>query len=576
MISRAPSRRRAIGLSRRVKEVRLIGDAVIAAFFAADKPKAREKKRAEVESWLGASPVKWEPLSALALTLKQGAHPLTPFHWEVEFPEVFARKSPGFDSILGNPPFMWGNRISTVYGEAYRDWLLVIHPGSHGNSDLVAHFFRSAVTLLQSAGTFGLLATNSISEADTRQTGLDWLLNHGASIYYAVRNFRWTGSANVRIALVCGSKQRLRGIAKLDGQAVASIGSDLRSGTLSRRAEPLVANARRCFKGVDFGGVGFLLSRDERHSLLEKFPNEAEFIWPVLNAEDITSRPSIDPQRWIINFTNLTLKEAERAQGCLARIRELVLPHRERQKRDANRENWWLYNEARPGLYSAIGPLQEVIVNPVVSKYIIFTLAPSHTVFTNALNVLATSSFASLAILQSGTHVEWALNHCSTLESRTRYNPSDCFETFPFPPRSETSPLLDAAGELYHDHRAAVMIARNEGMTKTYNRFHDRRETAEDIERVRSLHADMDRAVLESYGWHDLAERAQAVFLDETNEVDHTYQGRLFWPSDFRDEILARLLALNTERHAEEVRLGIAPGKKGTEENEEEAIGAED
>jgi hypothetical protein len=70
-----------------------------------------------------------------------------------------------------------------------------------------------------------------------------------------------------------------------------------------------------------------------------------------------------------------------------------------------------------------------------------------------------------------------------------------------------------------------------------------------------------------------LASRAEPVFLDETTEDDHTYQGRLFWPSDFRDEVLARLLALNAERHAEEVRLGIAPGMKGkarAEEDEED------
>jgi hypothetical protein len=107
------------------------------------------------------------------------------------------------------------------------------------------------------------------------------------------------------------------------------------------------------------------------------------------------------------------------------------------------------------------------------------------------------------------------------------------------------------------------MIARNEGVDKTYNRFHDRIETSEDIQRLRELHAAKDRAVLEAYGWHDLAARAEPIFLDESNEDDHTYQGRLFWPSDFRDEVLARFLALNAERHAEEVRLGIAPGMKG-------------
>jgi hypothetical protein len=112
------------------------------------------------------------------------------------------------------------------------------------------------------------------------------------------------------------------------------------------------------------------------------------------------------------------------------------------------------------------------------------------------------------------------------------------------------------------------MIARNEGMTKTYNRFHDRSENAEDIQRLRELHAAMDRAVLEAYSWHDLTARAEPIFLDETNEDEHTYQGRLFWPSDFRDEVLARLLALNAERHAEEVRLSIAPGMKQNAEEE--------
>ena len=80
----------------------------------------------------------------------------------------------------------------------------------------------------------------------------------------------------------------------------------------------------------------------------------------------------------------------------------------------------------------------------------------------------------------------------------------------------------------------------------------------------------MDRAVLEAYGWHDLAARAEPRFLDETSEDDHTYQGRLFWPSDFRDEVLARLLALNAERHAEEVRLGLALGMKGEQEGDED------
>jgi hypothetical protein len=67
----------------------------------------------------------------------------------------------------------------------------------------------------------------------------------------------------------------------------------------------------------------------------------------------------------------------------------------------------------------------------------------------------------------------------------------------------------------------------------------------------------MDRAVLRAYGWGDLAEELRPQFLTEETEDDHTYQGRYFWPADGRDRVLARLLALNAERHAEEVAAGL-------------------
>jgi hypothetical protein len=147
----------------------------------------------------------------------------------------------------------------------------------------------------------------------------------------------------------------------------------------------------------------------------------------------------------------------------------------------------------------------------------------------------------------------------ATLEDRGRYNIADCFETFPFPEGYETDVALEAVGQTYHDHRAALMIAANEGMTKTYNRFHKSDERREPIRRLRELHDEMDRAVLRAYGWQDLAEELRPQFLTEETEDDHTYQNRYFWPAEARDRVLARLLALSAERHAEEIAAGLAP-----------------
>ncbi len=69
----------------------------------------------------------------------------------------------------------------------------------------------------------------------------------------------------------------------------------------------------------------------------------------------------------------------------------------------------------------------------------------------------------------------------------------------------------------------------------------------------------MDEAVLRGYGWHDLADTAAPEFLTEDTEPEDRYRGRLFWPAPFRDEVLARLLALNAERAADERARGLAP-----------------
>ena len=123
-----------------------------------------------------------------------------------------------------------------------------------------------------------------------------------------------------------------------------------------------------------------------------------------------------------------------------------------------------------------------------------------------------------------------------------RYTPSDCFETFSFPLDLSG---LDNIGERCYAHRQGVMQSRQEGLTKTYNRFHDAEESAEDIERLRELHMEMDQAVAGAYGWGD---------LDLGHGFHETKQGvRYTISEEARREVLDRLLLLNHERYAEEV-----------------------
>lgn len=169
-------------------QVRWLGDATLAAFFGEAKPKAREiaRKRLGVSASLAPEFV-WPKIREAAAQLAAGPLPIRPFHWQIEFPEVFAGDAPGFDAIVGNPPFAGKNTLLNGHREHYLDWLQTLHAGAHGNADLVAHFFRRAFGLLCKGGCFGLIATNTIGQGDTRETGLRAVIAAGGTLQRAVR-----------------------------------------------------------------------------------------------------------------------------------------------------------------------------------------------------------------------------------------------------------------------------------------------------------------------------------------------------------------------------------------------------
>src|SRR5206468_3176436 len=154
-------------------KVRLFGDLVLAAFFEEEKPKEREGKRSKY-----ADAVVSGEAQRYRGSLEERRHeeqPLAPFHWEIEFPEVYERENPGFDAIVGNPPFAGKNSVAASNISGYPAWLKHLHKESHGNADLVAHFFRRAFHVIRQHGAFGLIATNTIAQGDTRSTGLRWV-----------------------------------------------------------------------------------------------------------------------------------------------------------------------------------------------------------------------------------------------------------------------------------------------------------------------------------------------------------------------------------------------------------------
>lgn len=562
------------GVEARVERVRHTGDAIMAAFFSAQKGTDRERRRQEIESWFaGGGESVWAKVSAAAEALRQEPHPLRPFHWEVEFPEVFSRDNPGFDAIVGNPPFAGKNTILDSNRAGILDWLKTLHEGSHGNADYVAHFFRRAWSLIRKGGTFGLIATNTIGQGDTRESSLLPILRAGGTIYAATRRLTWPGEAAVVVSVVHVGKNVEVKSPRLDGRQVRRISAFLMEGDTDESPKPLAANAHKAFQGSIVLGMGFTFddigagdgvgqptSLADMKQLVKTNPKNKKRIFPLIGGEEVNSDPTQRARRYVIDFGDESLDAVRQDFPDLVGIlRRKVKPERDKNKRDVRRDRWWQFAERQPALYAAISTLPRALVNVIYGPHLLFVMLEHNgIVFSNKLNVLALPAYEHFGVLQSRVHETWVRTFSSTLKDDLAYTPTDCFETYPLPERLEANKIAGRIGEEYHSRRAAMMVTAQLGLTKTYNRFHDPDDTVADIGELRRLHDEMDRAVLRAYGWDDLARGAKPEFLTEASEDDPKYQGRLFWPASFRAEVLGRLLALNAVRYATEQTAGTA------------------
>lgn len=497
-----------------------------------------------VDSWCVALEV-MRPVARelLDIGLPAGSGLRQPFHWPLEFPEVFVNGL-GFDAVVGNPPFIGGQRITGALGCEYRDYLVeYIAGGRKGSADYVAYFFLRAQGLLASAGSAGLLATNTIAQGDTREVGLDQMTAGGSTIYRAIPSRKWPGDASLEVAHIWFRKSAWAGPFVLDDLAVSGITSQLQPpGKVRGKPFRLFRNSGKSFQGSNILGLGFVLAPDEAHRLLEKDPRNSDVLFPYLNGEDLNSRCDQSPSRWVINFRDWPLERAMMYPDCIDIVSRLVKPEREANKYSkAARERWWSYERWRPELYKTIAGMERVLVAVQTSKFLSVSLQPTGIVYSHMTVVFAFDSFAPFALLNTSCHAEWCVTYGSTLETRLRYIPSDAFETFPFPPSLDS---LETIGEVYYKYRRDVMASRQEGLTSVYNRFHTPEEISHDIVRLRELHAEMDSTIFHAYDWADI--NLEHGFYQTKQGVRYTLSEAA------RREVLDRLLSLNHERYAQE------------------------
>ncbi|MFD9493701.1 Eco57I restriction-modification methylase domain-containing protein [Streptomyces sp. NPDC060005] len=477
------------------------------------------------------------------------AEAVRPLHWPLEFPEVMGVGSAtGFDVLVGNPPFVGGQKLTGALGQDYREYLVNrIGGGKRGSADLCAYFLLRNLSLAPGRRT-GIIATNTIAQGDTREVGLDQATANGWTVYRAVKSQPWTGTAAVVVSLLwLGGHVDDGEPRELDRVTVRGItsGLDPQSRVLGTPYR-LVENEAQSFMGSILLGKGFILDTKLAQHLLDQDSRNKDVLFRYLNGEDQNSRPGGTASRWVIDFQDRSETEARTYAAPFAIVEQLVKPVRATNSRPARRDRWWQYAERAKNLYDGIDGLEQAISIALVSKTGVPLRQSTGQVFSNTLGVFTTDSLSQLGILSSTFHYNWAVQWGSTLKGDLRYTPADVYETFPRP--AET-PRLAAAGENLEQSQKSSMESRQIGLTNLYSLMHSESEGAPDIETIREAHKEVDQAVAESYNWND---------LDLRHGFHKTSQGDRFTIApDARTEILDRLLELNHARYKEEMKKGL-------------------
>lgn len=488
---------------------------------------------------------------------------------------------PSSDFVVGNPPFLGIRRMRRELGDDYVNKLyLAWNRRVPRAAELVTYWHERARDLIAQGklSRAGLLATQGI-RGGANLTVLKKIKESG-DIFMAWSDEPWVvEGADVRVSIIAQDngteKERF-----LDGKPVDVIHADLTGGAKGTKdfteVHRLLENIGVAFMGDSKGGK-FNIPRKVAAEFLRAPTNvngrtNGEVIKPWVNGKDVTGRPR---DMYIIDF-GLDMNEKDAAQFELPfkYIEKNILPKRLKNKRDAYRKRYWIHVEPRPALRAKIKPLKRFIATVRHTKYRLFVWLEPPVLPDSALIVIARDDWYAFGVLHSKIHEAWALRKGTKLEDRPRYTPTSTFETFPFP-----WPLNTPEGQLtakQRKHRDAIGMAA-ESLEKQRRRWLQPVElvtiqpplapgmpavpqakdpaaasqlatrTLTDLYNLmptwlKNAHQDLDRAVLEAYGWPE---------------------------GSSKEDILNRLLALNYERPAANP-LDDGEDDKESDEDEEE------
>jgi hypothetical protein len=440
---------------------------------------------------------------------------------------------PKADAIIGNPPFQSKNKMQEEFGRSYVAKLHDTYPKVPGLADYCVYWFRRAHDHLAEGHRAGLVGTNTIRQNYSREGSLDYIAAHGGTITEAVSSQVWSGDAVVHVSIVNWVKGPQEGKKRLliqDGDLRTSpwrvaeldkINTALSFDVDITQAKSLAVNAKSgaCFQGQTHGHEAFVLSREEAKEMVKKESRCREIIFPYLIADDLLGTTSSRPTRFVIDFSGHDLISASGYGPAFERIKERVLPARQKAADEEAAENklllaenknakpnkhhevflkrWWQFSWGRTEMIAAIKKLPRYIVCSRVTKRPIFEFFSPEIHPNDALTVFLFADDYSFGILQSCFHWLWFKNRCSTMKADPRYTSNTVFDSYSWPQSPNAKHVMDVAkaAEKLRTERRAMVEKHGQPLRDLYRTLE-----LPGKHPLKDLQLELDKAVASAYG----------------------------------------------------------------------------
>ena len=516
---------------------------------------------ARVSVWIGE--IQWMRRNGFSESRDPILKPLDTIEWRDAILTLDSTEPdwPEADVVIGNPPFLGGNRLILNLGEGYVSRMFATYAGRvPATADLVCYWFEKAGRQIAAgnAKRAGLVATNSIRGGANRQA-LQATTEPGR-IFEAWSDEPWViDGAAVRVSLVCfaGVDDRAVKEPRLDGVVVDEIHADLtaRRGSVGidlTNVRCLTENTRASFKGDEKGGPFNIPGDLAREWLrLPANPNgrtNADVLKPWINGMDVTGRPA---DKWIVDFgSRMSEGEAALYEEPFRWLKERVHPIRQLNRVEANRAHWYRHRRPVPDMWDALDGLSRYIATVRHAKHRLFSWFDARICPDSALIVVARDDDTTFGILHSRFHEVWSLRLGTSLEDRPRYTPTTTFETFPFPPGlTPNVPAADYAA----DPRSTAVALEAQRLVELRDRWLNPPEWVEWVDEPvpgypkRPVPRDEDAAkALKKRTLTNLYNARPQWLADAHDALDAAVAAAYGWSADIPDEdALRELLALN-------------------------------